>query len=491
MKKKDLTRRSFLQIASALGVAACGDADPAAAETPNGSPPSADGGQPIDPSVDGGTSPGDAGSNPPPLPGVDLDAVPYDRTEFPYGVMAGDALPTQAMLWTRYPGTGRLMIQVEEVAPAGTKGKVVVSRAIDPKEKSTASFVHVDAAGLVPGTRYRYAFYVVDAAGKPTVRGPIGRVRAALAPGALEVVTFGGTSCTHQEGAPYPVLADAAKRGFDFFIHGGDHVYTDAGADAVTLAQYRAKYGSAWGQPGMAALHGSTGMLTTWDDHEFLNNWDPETIAQARLDAALTSFFEHRAIRRSAAAPNRVWRNFVWGNTLEVLVLDARSERKPSTRTAANAQFISPAQMTWLKQRLKASTAVFKFVVTSVPITNFPASAAGEADKWEGYPAQREEILDYVQAEGLKGVWWLSGDLHFGSIGGIGATGARRAMHEVLMGPGGTTARTNITLSATQFDAVIEEKNYTSFRVDPLAKELTVEFLGENGKSLYKKTYPA
>jgi alkaline phosphatase D len=145
--------------------------------------------------------------------------------------------------------------------------------------------------------------------------------------------------------------------------------------------------------------------------------------------------------------------------------------------------------MTWLKTRLKTSTAMFKFVVTSVPITNFPPSAAGEADKWEGYPAQREEILDYVEKEALKGVWWLSGDLHFGCIGGIGATGARLAMREVLMGPGGTNARTNITLSATQFDKVIEEKNYTSFRVDPIKKELTVEFLGAAGKSLFKKTY--
>lgn len=488
--KKDLTRRSFLQIAGALGVAACGEEEAPIAE-PAGSAPSDDPGTSTAP-ADGGVAPGDAGSNPPPpVPGVDLDAIPYQESAFPYGVMAGDAMPTQVMLWTRHPGTDRLFVQVEELGAAGAKGKVVVSRAIDPKERSSAGFVHVDAAGLSPGARHRYAFYVADAAGKPIARSPIGRVRAALAPGALEVITFGGTSCTHQNGAPYPELADAAKRTFDFFIHGGDHVYTDAGADAVTLAQYRAKYAAAWGQPGMAALHGSTGMLTTWDDHEFLNNWDPETIAPARLDAALVSFFEHRAVRRNPAAPNRVWRNFVWGDTLEVLVLDARSERKPSTRSAANAQFISPAQMTWLKQRLKASTAVFKFVVTSVPITNFPPSAAGEADKWEGYPAQREEILDYVQAQGLKGVWWLSGDLHFASIGGIGATGARRAMHEVLMGPGGTTARTNITLSSTQFDTVIEQKNYTSFRVDPIAKEVTIEYLGANGKSIFKKTYPA
>lgn len=485
--KTDLTRRRFLEIAGALGVAACGDADPTSEADPGGDLAGKDVAPP-EPS-----SPGPDGSTPPPqkIAGIDLDAVPLAATDFPYAVMAGDATPTRAMLWTRHTGKDALHVQVEEVSASGAKGDVVVSRDVATGEKSGAGFVHVDASGLSGGTRYRYAFYTVDSAGKPLARSPFGRFRAALASNALEIVTFGGTSCTHQQGAPYPLLADAAKRDFDFFIHGGDHVYTDAGADAMTLPQYRAKYGTAWGQSGMTALHASTGMLTTWDDHEFANNWNPETFAKPRLDAALTSFFEHRAVRRDPAAPNRAWRSFVWGRTLEVIVLDARSERRPSTRATAKAQFISPAQMSWLKQRLSTSPAVFKFVVTSVPITNFPASAAGEADKWEGYPAQRNEILDYVQAQALKGVWWLSGDLHFGSIGGIGTSGPRLSMREVLMGPGGTNARTNITLSATQFDKVIEEKNYTSFRADPVAKRLTVEFVGAGGKSLFERTYAA
>ena len=271
--------------------------------------------------------------------------------------------------------------------------------------------------------------------------------------------------------------------------HGGDHVYCDAGTDAVTLAQYRAKYAEAWGTSGMSGLHGSAGMVLTWDDHEFVNDWNPETINPTRVTTAQKAFFEHRAVRRDAASPNRVWRSLVWGKTLEVLVLDVRSERKPSTRLAANAQFVSPAQMTWLKDRLAKSTAVFKLIVTSVPITNFPPAAAGASDKWEGYPAQREEILDFIATGNLKGVWWLSGDLHFGSVGGIGASGPRLMMHEVLMGPGGTTAR-NVDLPAAQFDKLIDEKNYTVFRADPIKKELTVEFIGANG-SIFKRTYAA
>jgi len=481
----DLTRRTFLQISAALAVAACGDeaAQEATTEGDAGVEPPARGDAGVPP-----TPATDAGPPDPPttVPGIDLDALPARAKDFPYGVMAGDATPSRVMLWTKFVGKGALFVQLEE--EGGEKGRAVVSRAVSATEAGDAGFVHVDAAGLTPGKRYRYAFYVVEG-DEPAARGPFGYVRAAIAPNALEVVTFAGTSCTHQNGAPYPVLADAAKRKVDFFIHGGDHVYTDAGTDAVTLGQYRAKYAEAWGTAGMSALHGSTGMVLTWDDHEILNNWNPETFPAARFDTARRVYFEHRATRRDAAAPNRLWRSLVWGNTLELLVLDVRSERKPSTRTGAAAEFISKAQMAWLKDRLTKSTAVFKFIVTSVPITNFPAAAAGESDKWEGYPAQREEILDFITGGAIKGVWWLSGDLHFGSVGRIGTSGPRMQLREVLMGPGGTEARLP-TLSATQFDKVVGEKNYTVFRADPVKRELTVEFIGENG-SIFKRTYPA
>lgn len=483
----DLFRRTFLQWA-ALVAAACGGNT----EGDEATPPPTDPTRPGAPGEDGGPSPDagpieDGGPKPPvTVPGEDLDMIPGRAASFPYGVMAGDATSTNAMLWTQLVGAGTLHVQIE--AEDTVKGQAVVSRAVDAKEKGDGGFVHVDAAGLQPGKKYRYAFFLVEG-GKPVGRSAIGYVRAALAPNALEVITFGGTSCTHQiQGAPYPILADAGKRKLDFFIHCGDHVYCDAETDAVTLAQYRTKYSQAWAASGMRALHGSTGMVLTWDDHEILNNWDPETLPAARVDAARRAFFEHRALRRDPAAPNRVWRNLVWGNTLEILVLDARSERKPSTRAAANAQFISAAQMTWLKDRLKQSTAVFKLVVTSVPITNFPATAG--ADKWEGYPAQRNALLNYVAAEKIAGVFWLSGDLHFASAGGVEATGVRRQMIEILMGPGGTNAG-DPNLSPEQFDLVVNQKNYALFKADPVKKELTVEYIGAGGASISKKTYKA
>jgi len=499
-----ISRRRFLQITGALATVACGDpavdgddldkgakrGDPGAAPGRADGAASAAGGDPgagIADVVDGAGAPA-PGAQVRLVKGVDLDAIPLRARDFPYGVMGGDATSSAAMLWTRYIGTaGTLHVQIEPIG--APKGDAAISRPVAAAERGEGGFVHVDATGLVGGTRYRYAFFVVEA-NKPAARGPFGYVRAALAPGALETVTFGGTSCSHQQAAPYPLLGDAAKRRLDFFLHAGDHVYTDAGVDATTRAEYRAKYAEAWGTAGMSALHGSTGMVLAWDDHEILNNYDPETLPKARIDAGRAAFFEHRATRRDPVKADRLYRSLAWGDTLELFVLDVRSERKPSTRTTATCQFISPEQLAWLQDRLARSTAVFKFIVTSVPITSYPAALAGNAaDKWQGYAAQRAKVLDFVATSGIKGVWWLSGDLHFGSVGRVEASGPRSAMREVLMGPAGSTPRV-ADLAAPQFDASLAELNYTVLQADPVKRELTVEFIGPAGP-LFKRTYAA
>ncbi len=475
------SRREFLRLAAALGVAACGPtvddgATPDAGSLPDGAAPPD--GSPVD------ASPPDASADAkgdPTVPGVDLDAAPLVAADFDLGVMAGDATADRAVLWTKYDGSGELWVQIE--AEKGANGRAFVSRKVAAAELSAEGFAHVDADNLPAGTRCRYAFFV-KAGTKITGRSPFGFVRAALAPDALEVITFAGTSCSNQNAAPLPVLSDAAQKKLDFFLHVGDHLYADS---ATNLTEYRQRYDAAWKIPGLKALHASAGMMLTWDDHEVDNNWNPETISPARFDAARKAFFEYRALRRDPNVPDRVWRSLQWGKTLEVFVLDARSERKPSTRNLPNAQFISPAQMTWLKGRLKSSPAMFKLVATSVPIGNFPLSASGEADKWEGYPAQREELLDFITQQALTGVFFLSGDLHFGSVGGVGTTPARLKLKEILMGPAGSQPGSP-NLDPPLFDKVIDQRNYTVFRADPVKKELAIEFFGVSG-SIYKKTF--
>ncbi len=412
------------------------------------------------------------------VPHPDFRGLPERLPQFPLGVMAGDATDTSVMFWTKHDGTSAVTLRVLEmdgsrIAAVRFNGRVTASG---------AGFVRAVVTGLRPNKQHLYAF-LVGPASAPTGRSSVGRVQTAIAADSLAPIVFAGTSCTNQSARPFPVLADAGSRtDLDFFIHAGDHIYADYGDNAVTLPEYRAKYSASWSASGMRALHRSTGQYLTWDDHEVFNNWNPETTSRARVAAARAAFFEHRATRRNASDPDRLWRSFRWGRTAEVFILDCRGERRPSTRSenpARSSTYISRAQMDWLKSGLRASPCVFKFIVNSVPIVD---RAGGDSDNWNGYASQRREILDHIANNRLRGVVWLSGDVHFGGVCQVEDTGPWSGIWEVIMGPGGSNRDSRPVVRASQWPVMVYGvHNYTLFRADPASRTLTVDFINASG----------
>jgi len=417
-----------------------------------------------------------------------LASLPELPVTFPYGVMSGDALRDRVMLWTRTAPGLRVRLVVVEL-----RGGVRVRVAYAAEHGADAAgFLAVDVAGLTPGAWHEYAFVSLDARGEPAGRSAVGRVRTALDDGALERVRFAGVCCTKQDSRPFPGLTHAARRGdLDFFFHNGDTVYTDEGPVAMTRDEYRGRYDENWLSQGFQDLFRATGWYTTWDDHDVANDWNPETFPRARLDAARAVFFEYRAIRRHPSAPDRIWRSARWGRTLELFVLDSRSESLPSTRLTVG-QYLSRAQMDWLKDGLLRSTARWKMVLNSVPIFTAPgASASSGLGRWQGYPAQRNELLDFITGNDLRNVWFLSGDFHYGAVMTVEATGPRASLREVLVGPNtpGGTGYTSIAAPQREFGTATQ--NYGVFTCDPAADALTVEFVSTAGASLFSRTYPA
>lgn len=450
-----------------------------------------------DPDADGGT---DAGTDFESDAGTDLDGgtdggvptipdfvnVPERPARFPLGVMAGDATDTAIMFWTKFTGTAALTLRVYEMKGS----KIVAVRFNGNVNPSAAGFVRVIVKGLRPNRVHRYAF-LTGPSDAPHGRSAIGRARTAFAPDTLAPLRFAGTSCTNLNHAPLPVLKHAGSRmDLAFFIHAGDHVYADMGAGgaAVTRAEYRVKYERQWKIPGIEALHQSTALYKSWDDHEVFNNWNPETISNTRLNAARRAFFENAAIRRNATDPNRIWRSFRWGKTAEFFVLDCRSERLPSTRSANPANpsvYISPAQMQWLKDGLRTSPCVFKFIVNSVPIFNRPGPNGSGGDNWTSYASQRMEILRFITNRGLDAVVWLSGDVHYGGVTTVERSGPHRDIWEVIMGPSGANSRNPPNLDPAWWPArAVGVHNYTVLNADPLTRRLTVRYIDAGGNTI-------
>jgi alkaline phosphatase D len=76
--------------------------------------------------------------------------------------------------------------------------------------------------------------------------------------------------------------------------------------------------------------------------------------------------------------------------------------------TVGNAQVIGPMQMAWLQAKLKASTATYKFIALGSQVV----SEVNAHETWSRFP-ERQQLLDYIRAERIPGVIFLSGDRHF------------------------------------------------------------------------------
>jgi alkaline phosphatase D len=237
------------------------------------------------------------------------------------------------------------------------------------------------------------------------------------------------------------------------------------------------------------ALFQSGPIIVTWDDHEVDNNWNSEDFDSNRLDAARGAFFEHMALRRDPAHPTRVWRSFRFGRLVEVFMLDLRSERLPSTRDAANAQFVSPAQLAWLVDGVMRSTAVFKLVATPIPIGAYPVLYPGKDQRWQGYAAQRTALLDAIGE--VSGLVFVAGDFHFGGITRVAPPGSpHHDLQEVLVGP---VAHINPGLSIVeltgdraQYAFLTASRNFGRFiaELGPTRATLSVELIGPGGEVL-------
>lgn len=358
---------------------------------------------------------------------------------FPLGVSAGDVLADRAVLWTR---VDRLVEVWVEVATDPEFARVVELRAIEPDElRDTDLTAKFEIRDLAPVTEHHYRFWHTGETG--VVYSTVGRFRTAPSadqPAALRFVFSGDSNFKY---APMTAMASAAREGADFFLWYGDTIYADVPAGglgaAVVLDDYRAKYRQMRGDPNVQALAAATAALVGWDDHEVTNDYagtDP-ALTPAQRDGAYRAFFEYMPIRPQGAEGDgfRTYRRIRYGALAEFFLLDGRQYREVSAESQCGGNpdpdgfalglltcdrecravlrgprtMLGEAQWAWLLEGLANSTARYKFIVNSVPM-----SYVGVApyDRWDGYDAERKGLLEFIDQHGIEGVVILATDIH-------------------------------------------------------------------------------
>lgn len=393
---------------------------------------------------------------------------------FPLAVGAGAMTQTSALVKSFASTPDAVGLKLWRADDASTR--TVRELELRPSESG-----HLGAAldGLSPGTTYRYAFFSADG----SARSAIGTVKTAPADDSLAPVTIGATSCANIKFAPFRSLELLAQEQMDFYLHLGDASYND---DANTLDEFRAKWRQSLGDVGYRALRSAAGGFHGWDDHEIRNNYNPETLNPAVFAAGKEAFYEALPVER--LPDDRLWRSQRWGRTLELFILDCRSERRPSTRLEANAQYISPRQMAWLQEALAASPCHFKVIANTVPIAHFAALNGSLADdRWDGYAAQRAELMRFLGNSGVRNVWFVTGDFHLGMVMRLDREGPGQNIWEIAAGPAANVSALAPALAIPgireyvfppeQFQYVSPTFAATTLAFDPARDTVQVRFL--------------
>lgn len=443
-----LRRRAFLQAAGALALAGCG---------------------PV-------VSPFERAS-PPPLP----DGLVKDEDDgrFPLGVQASGVEVDDVRLWTfaaRSDDDLELWLwRADDDAIVDVARRAVVA--------DGNGFVVATPSGLVAGATYFYAFGTTDG----RRRSAVGRFVVAPPDDEERVLRLACASCTTWRKQPWVALQRMAGFDFDLILHMGDMVYADAARDEDA---YRASWRRALRDPGYRALLPRAAKLHVWDDHEFWNNPDPESDPE-RIAIARRAFYENTAMHEGE--DGRLWRSHRFGKNAEIILMDARTERRPST-IGGDDVYVSEEQLEFVAQRLLESDARFKIVLNSLPITRMPDAYPGAEDRWQGYRTQRKRLLEVLaDDDAARGTLFLSGDFHLGFVGRAEAEGLHRRVVEVACGPSGNTDNPfgawplrDLGLPASQFDFVTGRMNATLVELDPATGEARVRFVdGETGETLF------
>jgi phosphodiesterase/alkaline phosphatase D-like protein len=359
-----------------------------------------------------------------PAPTADWPDAQPAGAGFPEGPFTGDPLPDGLIAWTRYDGAGDVVVRW-----ATWDGAAWSAPEEADVDVADGGFIHADLP--VPADVW-VAVQFADADGASRVA--LGR--SAPPEDAAPVVHFGACSCTSQgKLGDFPSLTLAASRApLDAFIFLGDTAYFDG---LSTRAAYRALWASTLARPGYGDLLDHVPGVFTWDDHEVDNNFDPETIDPDLLNTAVEAFFEHLPLRRPTDHPTAPWRRLRFGTTVELFVLDCRSERR-----ASEGRYVSQAQLDWLIDGLQTSPCTWKLIANSVPIADLDNAAwdvpVAKEDRWEGYPADRARLLGAITEGNVRGVVFVSGDVHCPMLARVTTPDGGPRVWDLVVGPGGS-----------------------------------------------------
>ncbi len=388
--------------------------------------------------------------------------APDRGTGLSLGYTAGDITPDSALIWLRAAPDSLVSVRYGK-DPGLTHFAVTDPFKVQEDSDHT---VKIALRGLEPGSTYYYRAAVV---GKNP--GPIARFVTAPRRDDPAKVSFCFSGDTRESYKPFTVMDAVRAQQPDFFLHLGDTIYADRGGSARKLSEFWAKYRANRDDAATQRCFLETSFYVTWDDHEVEDNYLPDN---PLAPIGRKAFLDYWPILRDPKEPGRIYRSFRWGTGFELFLLDVRQYRDPKKGT-----MLGKEQKKWLFDGLSSSTALFKFVATSVAVYG------GGKDRWDGYRKERSEMLRFILEKKITGVVFLSADLHCAAVSRIPN---KHGLKDISAGPLAAPLNrvTNGANRRYEFFSA-ENFNFAKITVDPKSQPVhaSVEFIDQDGKPFY------
>lgn len=400
---------------------------------------------------------------------VDITATAqYASLLYPQSVAAGDPRINGAVLWTRlepslqggsFPSLTAFQVAADEAFPSVLLEGVAT---IDPNHDNVVK-LPVSHAVLQPFTTYFYRFLhrgVVSRTGQfktlPSENAALSQLR------------LGYVVCQDFGNGYYTAYQHLASEDVDFVVHLGDYIYETIGAGfqqnparvvppfpsgsttiPLDVNDYRHLYRTYRSDVNLQAVHERFAMIQLWDDHEFANdshqdfhpdeNTAPNTAdtpQPALRQAANQAWAEYSLAdvvfdsTKDWESSVQVYRKIAFGGLADLVITDERlyrdgppcgnQEYGQRYFTLGCPELLDPSrsmlgatQKDWFLGQVTGSRATWKLWANEVMLMPLRLTAIYvNLDQWDGYPAERRQILSAIRQADVKNFVALTGDLH-------------------------------------------------------------------------------
>lgn len=370
---------------------------------------------------------------------------------FIYGVASGDPLQDRVILWTKVqvlPGQSEeVPLQWQIATDSGfqhiiNKGTV---NATQPRDFTAK----VDADGLTAGGSYFYRFSTGNGKVSQT-----GRAKT-LPPDSSTHFKLAVVSCSSVWSGYFNAYKRIADRDdIDFVVHLGDYVYNyadrqelirmpiPAPVNAGNLKEWRERHTYYLLDPDLRAARQNKTWIAEWDNH------DTNTHDKVSVQEPIEAFYEYLPIRMpDPAHPEWIYRTFHFGKLADLIMIDMQLFRGQEQSPAGYACVLGNRQDAWFKNQLQTSTAKWKLVGNQEMMSDWLSEGAPKFIKrgngrvwddsnWDGFPLDRNCLLDYMDSLKMKNVVVLTGDAHMSFIMDLTATPKDKTRYNKKTGKG-------------------------------------------------------